>query len=329
MGSYGIGLGRNVACIVEAHHDEKGIAWPAAVAPYAAHLVAIGANKEPPGRRDRRAASTTPRRPPAATRDPVRRSRRVAGREVHRCRAARACPGSSPSQPALARRGRRRGDRTARRARSRSARWTTSRRSSWGASRRPRPEAPRRLDRMPGQVLPDDDLYATLQLTPDASPEAIDLGGGRFSSAITPMSRARTRRRWTAPSASTSPRLAVDPTCARATTPSGWGSRPRARGGPGAPRGTRGATRPRRGPPRRGRLARPRRRPDASAATRPSASAVPRPRGTPRPTSSTGSPPRATAVAFLATVQRFLTERAPRTRRRSASSPFASPTPGR
>ena len=47
MGSYGIGLGRNVACIVEAHHDEKGIAWPAEVAPYAAHLVAIGANKDP------------------------------------------------------------------------------------------------------------------------------------------------------------------------------------------------------------------------------------------------------------------------------------------
>ena len=47
MGSYGIGLGRNVACIVEAHHDEKGIVWPAEVAPYAAHLVAIGANKDP------------------------------------------------------------------------------------------------------------------------------------------------------------------------------------------------------------------------------------------------------------------------------------------
>ncbi len=47
MGSYGIGVGRNVACIVEAHHDEKGIAWPEEVAPYAAHLVAIGANKEP------------------------------------------------------------------------------------------------------------------------------------------------------------------------------------------------------------------------------------------------------------------------------------------
>jgi prolyl-tRNA synthetase len=47
MGSYGIGLGRNVACIVEAHHDEKGIIWPDEVAPYAAHLVALGAAKEP------------------------------------------------------------------------------------------------------------------------------------------------------------------------------------------------------------------------------------------------------------------------------------------
>jgi prolyl-tRNA synthetase len=47
MGSYGIGVGRNVACIVEAHHDEKGIVWPAEVAPYAAHLVAIGADREP------------------------------------------------------------------------------------------------------------------------------------------------------------------------------------------------------------------------------------------------------------------------------------------
>jgi prolyl-tRNA synthetase len=47
MGSYGIGLGRNVACIVEAHHDEKGIAWPDEVAPYAAHLVSIGAKREP------------------------------------------------------------------------------------------------------------------------------------------------------------------------------------------------------------------------------------------------------------------------------------------
>jgi prolyl-tRNA synthetase len=47
MGSYGIGVGRNVACIVEAHHDDKGIVWPEEVAPYAAHLVAIGAARDP------------------------------------------------------------------------------------------------------------------------------------------------------------------------------------------------------------------------------------------------------------------------------------------
>src|SRR5688572_297718 len=47
MGSYGIGLGRAMACIVEAHHDEKGIAWPVEVAPYRLHLVSIGAQKAP------------------------------------------------------------------------------------------------------------------------------------------------------------------------------------------------------------------------------------------------------------------------------------------
>jgi len=47
MGSYGIGLGRSMACIVEAHHDDKGIVWPIEVAPYRAHLVAIGARRDP------------------------------------------------------------------------------------------------------------------------------------------------------------------------------------------------------------------------------------------------------------------------------------------
>ena len=47
MGSYGIGLGRALACVVEAHHDEKGIAWPIEIAPYRAHLVAIGAARDP------------------------------------------------------------------------------------------------------------------------------------------------------------------------------------------------------------------------------------------------------------------------------------------
>jgi prolyl-tRNA synthetase len=34
MGSYGIGLERNLAAIVETHHDDSGIVWPMAVAPY-------------------------------------------------------------------------------------------------------------------------------------------------------------------------------------------------------------------------------------------------------------------------------------------------------
>lgn len=47
MGSYGIGLGRSLACVVEAHHDEKGISWPAAIAPYPAQLVTLGAARNP------------------------------------------------------------------------------------------------------------------------------------------------------------------------------------------------------------------------------------------------------------------------------------------
>jgi prolyl-tRNA synthetase len=47
MGSYGIGIGRAVACIVEAHHDEKGIIWPDEIGPYRAHLVDLGAANNP------------------------------------------------------------------------------------------------------------------------------------------------------------------------------------------------------------------------------------------------------------------------------------------
>ncbi|MFD7729274.1 proline--tRNA ligase [Kitasatospora phosalacinea] len=42
MGSYGIGIERAIAAIVEAHHDEKGIVWPAAVAPFEVVVVPIG-----------------------------------------------------------------------------------------------------------------------------------------------------------------------------------------------------------------------------------------------------------------------------------------------
>ncbi len=41
MGSYGIGLGRTIAAIVEQHHDENGIVWPLEVAPYDVHVVVL------------------------------------------------------------------------------------------------------------------------------------------------------------------------------------------------------------------------------------------------------------------------------------------------
>jgi len=41
-GSYGIGIGRALACVVEEHHDEKGIVWPVSVAPYHVHLISLG-----------------------------------------------------------------------------------------------------------------------------------------------------------------------------------------------------------------------------------------------------------------------------------------------
>ncbi len=41
MGSYGIGLDRLLAAVVEQHHDENGIIWPREVAPYDVHLVAL------------------------------------------------------------------------------------------------------------------------------------------------------------------------------------------------------------------------------------------------------------------------------------------------
>ncbi|MCB8927910.1 MAG: proline--tRNA ligase [Ardenticatenaceae bacterium] len=42
MGSYGIGLDRLMATVVELHHDDYGIIWPASVAPYQIHLMHVG-----------------------------------------------------------------------------------------------------------------------------------------------------------------------------------------------------------------------------------------------------------------------------------------------
>lgn len=46
MGSYGIGVGRLLACIAEEHHDEHGLTWPLTVAPYQVHLVALKGGKD-------------------------------------------------------------------------------------------------------------------------------------------------------------------------------------------------------------------------------------------------------------------------------------------
>ncbi len=45
MGCYGIGVGRLMAVVAETHHDEDGLVWPAAVAPYAVHLLSLGAGR--------------------------------------------------------------------------------------------------------------------------------------------------------------------------------------------------------------------------------------------------------------------------------------------
>lgn len=55
MGSYGIGVTRLLACIAEEHHDERGLVWPYAVAPYHVHLVSL-AGADAQGEEVRKAA---------------------------------------------------------------------------------------------------------------------------------------------------------------------------------------------------------------------------------------------------------------------------------
>lgn len=46
MGSYGIGIGRTMAAVVEQMNDEKGILWPVNIAPYKVYIVLIRQNDE-------------------------------------------------------------------------------------------------------------------------------------------------------------------------------------------------------------------------------------------------------------------------------------------
>ena len=43
-GCYGIGLGRLMGAIIETNHDEKGMIWPEAVAPFQVHLIRLTTN---------------------------------------------------------------------------------------------------------------------------------------------------------------------------------------------------------------------------------------------------------------------------------------------
>ncbi len=46
MGCYGIGVSRIVSAIVEQNHDDRGIVWPEAIAPYRVHLIPVSINDE-------------------------------------------------------------------------------------------------------------------------------------------------------------------------------------------------------------------------------------------------------------------------------------------
>ena len=47
MGCYGIGIGRIVAAAIEQHHDDRGIIWPAAMAPFQVALIALNLHRAP------------------------------------------------------------------------------------------------------------------------------------------------------------------------------------------------------------------------------------------------------------------------------------------
>ena len=46
MGSYGVGVSRAVAAVAESTCDDRGLNWPATLAPYQVHLVATGKGTE-------------------------------------------------------------------------------------------------------------------------------------------------------------------------------------------------------------------------------------------------------------------------------------------
>jgi len=47
MGCYGMGVSRLLSVLAEEHHDDRGLVWPAELAPFQVHLAALGASRAP------------------------------------------------------------------------------------------------------------------------------------------------------------------------------------------------------------------------------------------------------------------------------------------
>jgi len=48
MGSYGIGVGRLLACVAQEHHDSDGLIWPISLAPFEVHVISLAKGGEGP-----------------------------------------------------------------------------------------------------------------------------------------------------------------------------------------------------------------------------------------------------------------------------------------
>jgi len=85
MGCYGIGVTRIVAAAIEQNHDERGIIWPAPIAPFQVVLVPLNLQKSARVRESQRPPVCRAQR--RRNRGPVRRPRRTPGCQVRRRRA--------------------------------------------------------------------------------------------------------------------------------------------------------------------------------------------------------------------------------------------------
>ncbi|MCA9804630.1 MAG: hypothetical protein KC777_21820 [Cyanobacteria bacterium HKST-UBA02] len=45
MGSYGIGVERLMACVIESHHDDKGVKWPLSLAPFSVLVTPVNSGE--------------------------------------------------------------------------------------------------------------------------------------------------------------------------------------------------------------------------------------------------------------------------------------------